>query len=128
MLSGLAHLEALEMLSNTSEKKVSSLLNALPPEIISKVKPQLLEIKENFEINDEDEEVEEQDFVKLVTDLFQSLSLGNTPAKLTSVRKLTNHWHSSHYVVMHLRNKNSNIQGRSPYVVKVTFHVIRNCS
>ena len=128
MLSGLAHLEALEMLSNTSEKKVSSLLNALPPEVISKVKPQLLEIKENFEINDEEEEVEEQDFVKLVTDLFQSLSLGNTPAKLTSVRKLTNHWPSSHYAVTHLRNKNSNIQGRSHNVVKVTFHVIRNCS
>ena len=90
MLSGLAHLEALEMLSNTSEKKVSSLLNALPSEVISKVKPQLLEIKENFEINDEEEEVEEQDFVKLVTDLFLSLSLGNTPAKLTSVRKFTN--------------------------------------
>ena len=91
MLSGLAHLEALEMLSNTSEKKVSSLLNALPPEVISKVKPQLLEIKENFEINEEEEEeVEEQDFVKLVTGLFQSLSLGNTPAKLTLVRKFTN--------------------------------------
>ena len=88
IILGLAHLEALEMLSNQSEKKVSSLLNALPPEIIAKIKPQLLEIKENFEISEEEDEVEEQDFVKLVTDLFQSLSLGNSPAKLTVVRTL----------------------------------------
>ena len=30
--------------------------------------------------------------------------------------------------IMHMRNKNSNIQGRSPNVVKVIFHAIRNCS
>ena len=29
------------------------------------------------------------------------------------------HWRSYHYAVMHMRNKNSNIQGRSPSVVKV---------
>ena len=29
---------------------------------------------------------------------------------------------------MHVCNKNSNIQGRSPNVVKVIFHTIRNCS
>ena len=73
------------MLSNQSEKRVSSLLNALPQEAISGVKPQLLKIKENFEIGEEDEEVEEQDFVRLVTELFTSLGLGNTPAKLTTV-------------------------------------------
>ena len=28
----------------------------------------------------------------------------------------------------HVRDKNSNIQGRSPNVVKVTFHTIRKCS
>ena len=28
----------------------------------------------------------------------------------------------------HMRNKNSNIQGRSPNVVKVIFYTIRNCS
>ena len=38
------------------------------------------------------------------------------------------HWHSSHYAVMHMRNKNSNIQGSSPNVVKEIFHTIRNCS
>lgn len=82
---GLAHLEALEMLSNQSEKRVSSLLNALPPETIAGVKPQLLEIKGNFEIGEEDEEVEEQDFSRLVIELFTSLGLGNSPAKLTAV-------------------------------------------
>ena len=29
---------------------------------------------------------------------------------------------------MHMRNKNSNIQGRLSNVVKVIFHDIRNCS
>ena len=38
------------------------------------------------------------------------------------------HWRSSHYAVMLMRNKNSNIQGRSTNVVKVIFHTIRNCS
>ena len=36
------------------------------------------------------------------------------------------HWHSSHYAVTHMRNKKGNIQGRSPNVVKVVFHTIRN--
>ena len=35
------------------------------------------------------------------------------------------HWRSSHYAVTHVRNKNSNIQGRSPNVVSVIFHAIR---
>ena len=38
------------------------------------------------------------------------------------------HWRSSHYAVTHVHNKNSNIQGRLPNVVKVIFHTIRNCS
>ena len=38
------------------------------------------------------------------------------------------HWRSSYYAVIHVRNKNSNIQGRSPNVVKVIFHTVRNCS
>ena len=37
----------------------------------------------------------------------------------------TKHWRSSHYAVAHVRNKNSNIQGRSPNVVKVIFHTKR---
>ena len=35
------------------------------------------------------------------------------------------HWHSSHYAFTHMPNKNSNIQGRSSYAVKVIFHAIR---
>ena len=31
------------------------------------------------------------------------------------------HWRSSHYTVTHVRNKNSNIQGNSPNLVKVIF-------
>ena len=32
---------------------------------------------------------------------------------------MRHHWRSSYYVVTHVRNKNSNIQGRSPSVVEV---------
>ena len=39
-----------------------------------------------------------------------------------------NHWRSSYYAVTHVQNKKSNIQGRSPNVVKVSFHTIRNYS
>ena len=34
------------------------------------------------------------------------------------------HWRSSHYAVTQVRNKNSNIQGRSPNVLKVMFKTI----
>ena len=37
------------------------------------------------------------------------------------------HWRSSHYAIMHVRNKISNIQGRTREV-KVIFHTIRYCS
>ena len=30
--------------------------------------------------------------------------------------------------IKHMLNKNSNIQGRSPNVVKVIYHTLRNCS
>ena len=48
--------------------------------------------------------------------------------KPISFDNLSFHWRSSHYAVTHVQNKNSNIQGRSPNVVKVIFHTIRNCS
>ena len=32
------------------------------------------------------------------------------------------------YAITHMWNKNSNIRGRPPNVVKVIFHTIRNCS
>ena len=37
------------------------------------------------------------------------------------------HWRSSFTQPTHVRDKNSNIQGRSPNVVKLIFHTIRNC-
>ena len=39
---------------------------------------------------------------------------------------LSVHWRSSHYAVRLMCNKNSNIQRRSPNVVKVIFHIIKN--
>ena len=45
---------------------------------------------------------------------------------LTSV--LHEHKRSSHYAVTHAPNKNSDIQGKSPSLVKVIFHTKRNCS
>ena len=44
------------------------------------------------------------------------------------VYKLACNWRSSHNAVTHVRKKNSNIQGRSPYVAKSDFRGIRNCS
>ena len=84
---GLAHLEALEMLSNQSEKRVNSMLAALPPQAISSIKPVLLKVKQNFEIGEEEEEdeVEEQEFEVLVTDLLKELNLGTTAHKLVKV-------------------------------------------
>ena len=38
------------------------------------------------------------------------------------------HWRSSDYAVTHMCNENSNVEGRSPNVVKVIFHSIRNYS
>ena len=40
------------------------------------------------------------------------------------VSSIDSHWHDS-YTATHVRNKNDNIQGRSPNVVKVIFHTIR---
>lgn len=80
---GLAHLEALEMLSNQSEKRVNTLLQAIPPDDISKLKPLLLAIKQNFEIDDdEEEEVDEQEFELLVRDLLKQLNVGTTADKI----------------------------------------------
>ena len=43
------------------------------------------------------------------------------------INKMIRHWRSSHCAVTHVCNKNSNIQGRSPNVVKVISHAIGNC-
>ena len=66
--SGLAHLEALEILSNRCEKKVHSLLGSMPIETLAPIKDDLIKIKQEFE-RDEDQE---QDGL-LLYNLFYSL-------------------------------------------------------
>ncbi|XP_050417359.2 protein FAM114A2 [Patella vulgata] len=89
---GLAHLEALEILSNQSEKRVQTLLHAMSEETIAEIKPELLQIKDIFEIDENDDEETEHDFVKLVTDQLTELHLGTTPDKLNKVQEKTRKW------------------------------------
>ena len=49
---GLAHLEALEMLSNQSEMKVQSALTTMSGEKLSAVQTELEEIKDAFQLED----------------------------------------------------------------------------
>lgn len=49
---GLAHLEALEMLSNQSEMKIQSALEVMSGEILSVVQTELEEIKDAFQLED----------------------------------------------------------------------------
>ena len=51
---GLAHLEALEMLSNQSDMKVQSLLAALSGEKLTAMHTELEEIKDAFQVEDLD--------------------------------------------------------------------------
>ena len=74
------------MLSNQCERKVNVLLNAIPAEIMSELKPQLLLIKQNFDIDDDDEEdITEQEFDSLVSDLLKKLNVGTSADKLVKV-------------------------------------------
>ena len=45
------------------------------------------------------------------------------PTILTILLYITEHWRSSYYAITHMRNKNSNIQGRSPNMVIVIFSI-----
>ena len=51
----MAHLEALEILSNQSEKKVQMLLAAMSDETVAALKPQLVRMKNTFELEDNDD-------------------------------------------------------------------------
>ena len=82
---GLAHLEALEMLSNQSEKRVNVHLNALSSESLAALKPSLLQIKQMFEVDDLEENDTKHDFTVMVKDLFQKLNVKTTPDKLLQV-------------------------------------------
>ncbi|WAQ97998.1 F1142-like protein [Mya arenaria] len=80
---GLAHLEALEMLSNQCEKSVNALLGSLSPDTLGSIKPTLVQVRANCEVGeDEEEDVEEQDFEVLVKGYVRDLKIGATPDKL----------------------------------------------
>ncbi|XP_048399204.2 protein FAM114A2 isoform X1 [Stegostoma tigrinum] len=90
---GLSHLEALEILSNESEVKVRSVLNALSGEDMEKLKEELTAIKEAFCLVefDEDEEENKGDdgsgFVKELSELLSEMKIATTPDKLGQARK-----------------------------------------
>ena len=50
------HLEALELVSNTSEGKVHSILGTLPEEEVATVKASLVSLRDAFNIEEEDDE------------------------------------------------------------------------
>ena len=51
-----------------------------------------------------------------------------TPQSDITHQTMTVRWRSSHYAVTDVSNENNNIHGRSPNVIIVIFHTIRNCS
>ncbi|XP_069825163.1 protein FAM114A2 [Dendropsophus ebraccatus] len=93
---GLAHLEALEMLSKESEGKVKSIIGALSGEELAELKQELESLKEVFSMEefDDDEEVEkaDEDFVEEISSLFKELQISVRPEKLTNARKAAYNW------------------------------------
>ncbi|XP_066286790.1 protein FAM114A2-like isoform X1 [Branchiostoma lanceolatum] len=87
---GLAHLEALEMLSNQSEGKVQAVLSALSGEEQEELKAELIQVKEAFKLEDVVEEEAEgqevQEFAKTVTELLFELHIGMSPDKLNKAQ------------------------------------------
>ena len=84
-LTGLAHLEALEMLSNQCERRVNALLARLPPADLAAIKPTLVAVRANCELQEPEEEVTEQEFELLVTECVQQLDVGVKADKLIKV-------------------------------------------
>ncbi|GCC28299.1 hypothetical protein chiPu_0006728, partial [Chiloscyllium punctatum] len=91
---GLSHLEALEILSNESEVKVKSVLNALLGEDVEKLKEELTAIKEAFYLTEFDDEDEEDNkggdgsgFVKELSELLSEMKIAATSDKLGQARK-----------------------------------------
>lgn len=85
---GISHLEALEILSNQCEKKVQVLLSSLSAESLASIKSELIEIKQIFEQGNEDsddDEEQEHEFIKEMTELLTGLHLGTTPDKINKV-------------------------------------------
>ncbi|XP_064837840.1 protein FAM114A2-like isoform X1 [Oncorhynchus masou masou] len=91
---GLAHLEALEILSRESESKVKSVLTTLSGEELAQLKEDLKLIKEPFSLVEfDDEEVEEKkdedgaEFLRELTDALDGLHIPTTADKLGKVCK-----------------------------------------
>ncbi|XP_063784423.1 protein FAM114A2 [Pseudophryne corroboree] len=93
---GLAHLEALELLSKESEGKVKSILSAFSGEELAELKLDLESLKEVFSLEefDDEEEVEkgDEDFLQEVSALFQELHISVRPDKLTNAQKAAYNW------------------------------------
>uniref|UniRef100_A0A4W5LYB7 Family with sequence similarity 114 member A2 n=1 Tax=Hucho hucho TaxID=62062 RepID=A0A4W5LYB7_9TELE len=91
---GLAHLEALEILSRESESKVKSVLTTLSGEELAQLKEDLKLIKEPFSLVEfDDEEVEEKkdedgaEFLRELTEALDGLHISTTADKLGKVSK-----------------------------------------
>ncbi|XP_040296105.1 protein FAM114A2 [Bufo bufo] len=93
---GLAHLEALEMLSKESEGKVKSIVGSLSGDELADLKQELESLKEVFSMEefDDDEEVEkaDEDFMEEISALFKELQISMRPEKLTNARKNAYSW------------------------------------
>ncbi|XP_060096252.1 protein FAM114A2 isoform X2 [Heteronotia binoei] len=87
---GLAHLEALEMLSRESESKVKSVIGTLSGAELDALKTELEQLKEAFSLaefyDDEKEEKEGEDFTQEIRGLFSQLHVSTKPDKLTQAR------------------------------------------
>ncbi|XP_014662427.1 PREDICTED: protein FAM114A2-like, partial [Priapulus caudatus] len=83
---GLAHLEALEMLSNQSETRVQSSLNVLPAEQLPEFKGNLISLRDVFQIEDVDEDdgENEHDFDAALKALASDINIVKTSEKLLS--------------------------------------------
>ncbi|XP_078371536.1 protein FAM114A2-like isoform X2 [Oculina patagonica] len=92
---GLAHLEALEMLSRDSEAKLESRIIDLTEDELNGVKPLLRAVEEVFHIdeNDADDDVTEGgDFKSEVEENVQSLNLPFTADKIVSSQEKAREW------------------------------------
>ncbi|XP_033106889.1 protein FAM114A2-like isoform X2 [Anneissia japonica] len=92
---GLSHLEALEILSNQSEGKVHSVMATVTGDQLEKLKTQMIEIKDAFQLQDmdvEEEEYETATFVDTITEHLFILSVAATPDKLKRVQREAHEW------------------------------------
>nr|XP_056716211.1 protein FAM114A2 isoform X2 [Euleptes europaea] len=87
---GLAHLEALEMLSRESESKVKSVIGTLSGTELDALKAELEQLKEAFSLaefyDDEEEEKGDEDFTQEIMGFFSQLHVSTKPDKLTQAR------------------------------------------